>query len=243
MEENAEIAKSQKGAEKRSGAAAQDRGGGEFRRSLRVFPVQSKVGDSMIYQRDNGLMSTTSTYRFTVDDYDRMIESGVFEGRDGVRVELLYGEIVEMNPPNPPHDYVVDLLNYWSIDVTNRNEIWVRIPNCLGIPEFDSVPEPDVAWMKTRDYRQRRPEPEDLLLLIEVAESSLGKDRHVKGKLYAEAGVQDYWIVDLNNSRIEVYRRPDDGVFLSHETYGSGEFVSPLVLPDVKLDVSGIVGR
>ncbi|MEZ6131651.1 MAG: Uma2 family endonuclease [Planctomycetaceae bacterium] len=188
-------------------------------------------------------MSTISTYRFTVDEYDRMIESGVFEERNGVRVELLYGEIVEMNPPNPPHDYVIDLLNYWSIDVTSRDEIWVRIQNSLGIPALDSVPEPAVAWMKARDYRQRRPEPEDVLLLIEVAESSLGKDRHLKGKLYAESGIQDYWIVDLNSGRIEVYRRPDAGLFLSHETYGRGETVSPLILPDVKLDVAGIVGE
>ena len=92
-------------------------------------------------------MSQT-TIRFTVDEYDRMIESGVFERRDDVRVELLFGEIVEMNPPNPPHDYTIDLLNYWSIDVTSRDEIWVRVQNSLGIPEFDSVPEPDLAWMK-----------------------------------------------------------------------------------------------
>ena len=84
-------------------------------------------------------MSQT-TIRFTVEEYDRMIESGVFEQRDDVRVELLFGEIVEMNPPNPPHDYTIDLLNYWSIDVTSRDEIWVRVQNSLGIPEFDSVP-------------------------------------------------------------------------------------------------------
>jgi Uma2 family endonuclease len=183
-----------------------------------------------------------TTYRFTIDQYDRMNDIGVFDDRD-VRVELLFGEIVEMSPPNPLHDYVIDLLNYWSIQNTQPEKIWVRIQNPLGIPEFDSVPEPDVAWMKSKDYSQRRPEPEDVLLLIEVAESSLGKDRHTKGKLYAEAGIQDYWIVNLNDARIEVYRDPVDGQFQTSQTVGPGDALSPLARPDVDVNVAKLIAR
>ena len=185
---------------------------------------------------------STSTYRFTVDEYDRMIESGIFEERGDVRVELLYGEVVEMNPPNPPHDFAIDLLMYWSVDVTSRDEIWVRVQNSLGIPALDSVPEPDIAWMTARDYRSRRPEPDDVLLLIEVAETSLGKDRFDKGRLYAEAGIQDYWIVNLKDSCIEVYRQPQDDRFRMHQTYAVGETVSPLAMPDAALNVCDVIG-
>jgi len=124
--------------------------------------------------------------KITVEEYDLMIESGVFAGRGDQRMELIYGEIREVNPRNPPHEDSVDRLMYWSIDKTNQEEVRVRIQNSLGITEFDSVPEPDVAWMAVRNYRQRRPEPADVLLLIEVADSTLRKDRTEKAGLYAK---------------------------------------------------------
>ena len=132
---------------------------------------------------------------------------------------------------------------YWSMDVTSRDEIWVRIQNSLGVPEFDSVPEPDVAWMNARDYRESRPEPKDVLLLIEVADSSLGKDRFTKGRLYAEAGIQDYWIVNLQDNCIEVYREPQDDRFATHQTCRDGDALSPLALPDATLDIARLLGR
>ena len=179
----------------------------------------------------------STTFRFTVDEYDQMIKSGIFAEREGVRVELLHGEVVEMNPPNPPHDFTIDLLMYWSIDNTSRDHVWVRIQNSLGMSEFDSVPEPDVAWMKARNYRDERPNAEDVLLLIEVAESSIGKDRHEKGKLYADAGIQDYWIVNLNERCVEVHRDPANGRFQTVSTFGLDGTVSPLAAPDIELSV------
>ena len=149
---------------------------------------------------------STSTYRFSVADYDRMIESGVFEGDEDIRLELLYGEIIKVNPPNPPHVHFVDQLTYWSIESTQRDRIQVSIQNPVGIPELDSVPEPDVVWKKARDYRTRRPETADVLLLIEVSDSSVKQDQTKKRDLYAEAGISDYWIVNIPASCVEVYR-------------------------------------
>lgn len=182
----------------------------------------------------------SATFRFTVDEYDRMIRNGIFEDRADVRTELLYGEVIEMNPPGPTHAYVVSLLMYWSTDATNRSDIWVNVQNPLGIPHFDSVPEPDVAWLKARDYRNERPTPQDVLLLIEVAESSLSTDRSVKGKLYADAGIPDYWLVNLKDQCVEVYRDPANGRFQSLQTFGLDASVSPLHRPDVQLSVRSL---
>lgn len=176
--------------------------------------------------------------RFTVAEFDRMIEQGVFADRPDQRLELIHGEIREMTPPNPPHEDTVDLLNYWSVDNAPRDEVRVRIQNSLGIAELDSVPEPDVAWMRARSYRKRRPRPTDVLLLIEVAESSLAYDRGEKLELYAAARIKEYWIVNLPDLCIEVYRKPHGGAYRESATYQVGELISPLAFPTIALEVS-----
>lgn len=183
----------------------------------------------------------STSFRFTVDEYERMHSSGVFEERGDVRVELLYGEIVETNPPNPPHAFIVDKLMYWSVKSTSNCDIWVRIQNPIGIPEFDSLPEPDVAWLKKRDYGTTQPQPEDVLLLIEVSDSTLSKDRNLKSKLYAEAGIQEYWIINVKDACVEVHRRPHGDRFQSLETYSVGQEVSPLAAPEAVMSVGEIV--
>ena len=183
----------------------------------------------------------STSFRFTIEEYERMHSSGVFSERGDVRVELLYGEVVEVNPPNPPHAWVVDQFMYWSVAVTSGADIWVRIQNPVGIPEFDSLPEPDIAWLKKRDYRRTQPTPDDVLLIVEVSDTTLDKDRKLKGKLYAEAGIQEYWIGNVNEACIEVYRRPVGGWFQSLETYVSGQHVSPIAMPNVQLSVADIM--
>lgn len=180
--------------------------------------------------------------RFTVTEYDRMIEQGVFADRPDQRLELIYGEIRERSVSSPAHEDTIDLLSYWSIDNTPRDQVRVRIQNSLGIPAFDSVPEPDVAWMKARNYRHRRPEPQDVLLVIEVAESSLAYDRGEKAELYAAARIKDYWIVNLIDHCIEVYRKPRGAAYRETTTYQVGQSVQPLAVPSVKLDVSYVLG-
>lgn len=89
---------------------------------------------------------------------------------------------------------------------TAAHDIWFRIQIPIGIPEFDSLPEPDVAWLKKRDYGKMQPQPDDVLLLIEVSDSTLSKDRNLNSRLYAEAEIQEYWIVNVNVACIEVHR-------------------------------------
>lgn len=95
--------------------------------------------------------------------------------------------------------------------------------------------------MRAKSYRQRRPEPGDVLLLIEVAESSLAYDRGEKADLYATAGVQDYWIVNLNDLCIEVHRNPQGGKYRATETYQVGRAISPLAFPAATLDVAQVL--
>lgn len=180
--------------------------------------------------------------RFTVAEYDRMIEQGVFADRHDQRLELVHGEIREMTPPSPAHDDTIDLLMYWSIDNTPRDQVRVRIQNSLGIPALDSVPQPDVAWMKARNYRTRRPQPQDVLLLVEVAESSLAYDRGEKAELYAESRIKDYWIVNLVDLCLEVYRKPRGGTYRERAVFHVGQSVQPLAMPSVKLEVSYVFG-
>ena len=182
-------------------------------------------------------MSTTA--RITVEQYDEMIRQGCFEPSEEHHVELIYGEISPMmSPINPPHDDTVDLLNEWSFACLPRGTIRVRVQGSFGIPLLDSVPQPDIAWLKPGHYRTQRPLPEDVLLVIEVADSSLAKDRGIKAKLYAEAGIPDYWIVNLRDRTIEVHRDPQGSSYRSLEIRRIGEEVRPLAFPDVALSVS-----
>lgn len=183
----------------------------------------------------------STAYHFTVAEFDRMIARDVFQG--DARVELIRGEIQAMVPPNPAHEDFVDRLMYWSVDVTARDEIRVRIQNSLGLPEMDSVPEPDVAWMRARDYRHQRPQAGDVLLLIEVADSSLAKDRLVKAPLYAQAGIREYWIVNLVDSCLEVHRQPSGRGYESITVHSADEIVYPLSAPAAGLSLGRLFGQ
>lgn len=180
-------------------------------------------------------MSTTT--QITVADWDRMIADGSFLDRGDQKLELIFGEIVEVPPANPPHCDVIDLLMYWSVDNSPRDEVRVRIQNDLGIEEFNSVPAPDLAWMKAQSYRKRRPTPRDVLLLIEVSDSSLRNDRTTKAELYASARVQDYWIVNLVDWCVEVHRRPRTGTYREITSHNIHDSISPLAFPDISLEI------
>jgi Uma2 family endonuclease len=104
------------------------------------------------------------------------------------------------------------------------------------------MPEPDLAWAIRRDYSNRRPEPQDVLLVIEVSDSSLSYDRKTKAALYAEAGIADYWIVNVAARRVEVFRDPSGNRYESIVAYGPGEPVRPLAFPGLSLSVSRLFG-
>jgi len=172
-------------------------------------------------------MSTIAHY--TVDDYDRIISTGVFDAPRKRRVELIHGEIREMNPIGAPHEDVVDRLLAWSVRSVSTEKVRIRVQNSIELPGLGSVPEPEIAWvLQRRDYSRNRPTADDVLLLIEVAESSLEHDTTEKAELYAGAGIKDYWAVDVAARAIEVRRDPEDGRYRSLTTHRGDEEVYPL---------------
>ena len=175
--------------------------------------------------------------RLSLTEYEEMIAAGAFEPLRDRRLELILGELREMNPPGPSHSDLVDLLNEWSVRGAPQQLVRVRVQNPLGIPELDSAPQPDIAWVRRRNYRKRYPVPRDVLLVIEVSDSSLRYDRGEKAMLYAQAGVQDYWVVDLNSSSIEVCRKPKGRHYADRAIFGKGELVRPVAAPRLKLAV------
>lgn len=176
---------------------------------------------------------TTMTH-LTLADYDRMIAAGTFEPRERHRLELIRGELLTMSPIGSEHEVVVDRLAEWSIRNVPQGIVWVRVQNSIELPALDSAPEPDLAWVARRDYSQARPAAEDVLLVIEVAESSLRFDLGEKAAMYAEAGIADYWVVNLRDRSVVVHRNPVDGRYDDVQTYAADAgVVCPLRMPEV----------
>ena len=113
--------------------------------------------------------------------------------------------------------------------------------NSIGLPELESAPEPDIAWVSRRDYSQSRPTGADVLLIVEVAHSSLSYDRGEKAALYAGAGISDYWVVNLRDGRVEVHRDPSDGKHRSVLPLAGDDEVRPLAMPDMALRPGGLL--
>lgn len=169
--------------------------------------------------------------RFTVDEYYRMAEAGVLAPDD--RVELLDGRIYVMSPIGSEHAACVRRLDrFFQRRVGPHALVSVQSPVRL---DEASEPEPDVALLTPRDddYATRHPHPEDVLLLIEVADTSLAFDREVKRPLYAQAGIPEFWIVNLNEDRIEAHRSPHDREYAETQHHERGPSLSVQELPSL----------
>jgi Uma2 family endonuclease len=151
---------------------------------------------------------------FTLDEYERLVEAGGFE--EGARIELIRGEIVDMAAIGVRHEACVAR---WTIilgqKAVGKAVVWIQ--NSIRLPESHSRPEPDVTLLRWRDdyYEGKRPTPGDVLLVVEVADTSVLYDRTVKGPLYAQASIFEYWIVNLPDNVIEVYSNPAEGAYRS----------------------------
>ena len=179
-----------------------------------------------------------SPHRFTIKEYVAMGESGIITPED--RVELIDGLVVEMSPIGNWHLASVRLL----ANLLNRqvpHGVMVDTQNGLNLGQHDQV-MPDLMLIPTERIHWDRPiGGEDVLLVIEVAESCLKADRHTKLGMYAEAGIPEYWIVDLNGRAVEVYREPLDGGYTSREVFCDAETVSPVRVPGVLVPVGEVV--
>ncbi len=177
---------------------------------------------------------------FTVGDYHRMAETGVL--RPDARVELLDGLVVQMTPIGPRHaSYVLRLTQLLSRVLAGRGDVSVQNPVIL---DDHSEPQPDVAVLRHRSdwYLGGLPRPEDVLLLVEVAHTTLDYDQDVKIPLYARSGIAEVWLLDLDAGAIVVYRGPGPDGYAGVRTAVRGETLTPLLLESVALPVADILG-
>jgi hypothetical protein len=180
-------------------------------------------------------------YRFTVDEYERLAEIGVPAHCD--RVELLDGEIVEMAPIGTRHASVVARVStVFSKRLDDRAIVWGQSP--IQLRSVRSVPQPDIVLLYPRAdfYVSERPGPEDVLLLIEVMDTSAKFDRRVKLPLYARAGTTETWLLDLTTSRIEVFRNPAAAGYADARVLVRGDELAPAALPDLRVTVEDLLG-
>lgn len=177
--------------------------------------------------------------RFTVDEYYRMAQAGILTQDD--RVELIDGEIVEMAPLGSRPAATVARLTMLFSRLGNRAIIRVQNPIHLG---ERSELQPDLTLPTPRPdyYASAHPGPEDVLLVVEVADTSLEYDREVKVPLYARAGISETWLVDLAGETMEVYRRPSMESYLHFQKVQRGERLSPEAFPDLELSAYDILG-
>lgn len=178
-------------------------------------------------------------HRYTVDDYYRMAEVGILA--PDARVELIDGEVVEMPPIGAPHASVVTELQNLLIEAVGRRAV-VRVQNPVRLDRHNE-PEPDIALVRSsaRKYRETHPSPEDVLLLVEVADSSLRFDRDVKVGLYARCGIPEVWLLDLTSTRITRFRGPSDAGYRESEVLGDLAAVPVPRLEPIRLDLSRLL--
>ncbi len=176
-------------------------------------------------------------FRFTADEYEQMIATGILTEDD--RVELLEGEIIAMSPIG---DEVVFSLNSLAelLFEQLRGRAVVSMQNPIRL-DAHSRPQPDIALWRRRS-RRSLPGPEDILLLVEISDSTLGSDRLVKIPLYARAGISEVWLVNLIDENVEIYRQPQDDMYRSTQTATQGESISPSAFPDMVVPIDAVLG-
>lgn len=174
-------------------------------------------------------------FRFTREAYHRLVQIGVL--REDSPVELIDGEIFMMSPIGPLHGALVRrLMEFLVKNVPATIECSIQLPIVSG--EY-SEPEPDVALLHRRedDYKREHPLPSDVLLVIEVAQSSLQMDLGRKLELYASSGILEYWVIDVDRQLVLIHQNPTGNRYQRVSESRVGDAIAPLAAPDCKLDI------
>ena len=180
-------------------------------------------------------------YRFTTEAYSRMGEVGILDEDD--RVELLDGEIFEMSPFGTRHSAVLSRLITWFVPAVAGRAI-VRPQDPLVLSDF-SAPQPDIAvvrWVENF-HEDEHPRPDDVLLVVEIADSSLAMDLGRKAWLYSAAGVPEYWVVDLAHERLIVHTGPGPDGYDAIRSLSGPDVVTAAALPGAGFTVDDMLGR
>jgi Uma2 family endonuclease len=187
-----------------------------------------------------GMTALPAKHLFNVVDWRRLAELGFFSPE--YRAELIAGEIIDMPPIGSTHSGCVDWLNQFLSRRLFGKAI-VRIQNPLVLDDFSEL-QPDVVVARFREdfYRTAHPTADDALLVIEVADTTASYDRNTKGKLYAHAGIPEYWLVDLSKDCVEVYRNPQSRGYAEKRLFGRGRVLETVAGRRIRVDAAAILG-
>lgn len=183
-------------------------------------------------------LSTNLKY-WTVQDYYRMSDLGILDSNE--RTELIAGQIVLMTAKGTPHVITLQLLAN-HIQSQLGTTALIRTQDPIRLDNF-SEPEPDLAIVKGTilDYAEQHPVPDDIYLVIEVADSTLKQDCQVKDKLYARSNIAEYWVVDIKNRRVHIFRDPTSTGYTSQLILTETHSISPLAFPEIVLSIASIL--
>ncbi|MBB6050910.1 Uma2 family endonuclease [Armatimonas rosea] len=179
-------------------------------------------------------------WRWSVAQFERAVALGLFP--EETRLELLAGELYERPMENPPHAYTIDTLYDLLARSLDLSTCFLRNQHALPL-SIDSAPIPDIAVIAGRrlDFLQSHPRPEQVLLVVDVSDATLSQDRHAKAELYAEAGIQEYWIVNLSQRRLEVYRDPSGSEWGTNLKLPEQQSITPLCTPSVTIPIASLL--
>lgn len=176
-------------------------------------------------------------HRWTVYEYHQMATAGLLDETD--RVELIDGEMIDMAPIGSKHAFLVDRFAE-LLGGGPRAVYMVRVQNPVLLGERNE-PQPDIALVRRDNYTDRHPGPDDILLIVEVSDTTLEYDRDVKFPLYARQNIPEVWLLDVNANELTIYREPIDGQYRLIRKPTVTEMVSPTLVPDVQIILSEVL--
>ena len=184
------------------------------------------------------MLSTEAPFtlrKWTVKEYQKLGEMGFFHPEE--RVELISGNIIRMSAKGTAHTSALGRTDRLFQDLFN-NLAWVRVQDPIALDD-NSQPEPDIAVVRIDplDYATHHPTPSEVYLIIEVADSSLAYDREIKAKIYARSGIADYWVLNVNDRQLHIFREPADDGYQSEVILGEFSSISPLQFPDFNISI------
>lgn len=202
--------------------------------------IRDKLSPQSPRRTEADMLQTEPTrHRFSVEEYRRMGELGFFT--EGDRVELIRGDLVDMNPIGISHAACVTNLTHVLVERA-RGRFFVSVQNSFGAAD-DSEPQPDFCLLRNRPSQSDEdiPSGEGLFVAIEVSDTTLAYDRNVKLPLYAESGVPEVWIVDVKGKKVEVYSEPSPDGYKAKRVFYTGEEVRSATVADLSVPVDEVM--
>jgi Uma2 family endonuclease len=181
----------------------------------------------------NTMIATSTTRLWTVEEYYRMVETGILAPDE--RVELIEGEVISMASKKPPHVLVSELSSEYLRELL-ADAAYIRRQDPVHLNDL-SEPEPDIAvvFPPLRRYFDHHPSPEEIFLIVEVADATLQFDLKRKAAAYAKSEIQDYWVVDVNKNQVYIFREPVAGTYTKMEVMSDRDTIRLLAFPDIEV--------